>query len=317
MKLRERNSMDGIVVKLLFSGLIAYSASGDGSNLVVMVPNEIGAPHMPHQAFLSVRSGGVIEKKSDFRFELDPTETTAPAFRTFVGGGYQLSISGLPGGGLEYERCRELRSSSRLQSEDKVNVCLLDAADLVDQGSVASLQALAGTGFKVANEIALRLELSSGRFGPRDQCCAGMFVTAREVGWVTPAGANSTQFVPEMLEWVTPAIAGKEIVLNFRPLDGGPARVVTVEPDGAKPIEILITNEPDPREFCSESSKTERYSATHLERLSLFSTKTPENFGVPELTDIADRMRVDAFCDALDHQGGREPVICYGQGMNR
>lgn len=305
--------MEKLVLHLLFSGLIAYSPSGDLRSLSILVLNDINSGHMPHQAFLSVRSGKIVS--TDFLFEPDPT-VSSYAERTFIGGGYQMSIDASLLAPLSYKQCRDL-----LPKKDAVNLekfCLINASDVLDDGFIVSASLLGGTGVDIANRLALRLELNSGEFRPYDQSGVDDLVTGRKMEWKMPDGSYKVSFVPEQLEWISPEIGGKSIRLQFIPFGGGQIRQVTIVPEDGKPIEVAISNEPNPLEYCLEDNKEDRYGSSHLGRFGRLSVLNEvQDSRMPKLSSQVDRDAIDNDCNSYGKTGGRLPIICYGAGMGR
>ncbi len=299
--------MADIVLKLLFSGLIAYSPSG-APDLGVLVLNDMNSIHMPHRAFLAVRSGE-IQPNSGFDFQ----EESGSVHRTFIGGGFDLSISPEPTSAFSYKACEELkiRSGSKINQE----FCLISASEIWNKGDILDSKWITSGDAAFSKTLALRLILKTGSFKPH-QIQGSVRPTGRQMAWVNLANLLRVQYVPEIMEWSSGIISADAITLKFQPFDGGSPREVVIKPDGDKPIEVMISNEPDPLDYCLVKNKATRYSASHLNGLAKLSLE-PSVFKVPELWRNEDRDAVDGFCASVGAAGGRQPIICYGVEMRR
>lgn len=306
--------MGELTLQLLFSGLIAFSPNADGTQATVLVLNDINSHHMPHQAFLTVQSGAVDEADNDFLFVDAPTVSGRYFKRTFVGSGYELLIKGPPSGeSLSYSDCRNMPPRPL---KEPVTVCLLKARDLWPNARQPDAGALLGTSARVAKDVALRFLAKIGKLRPYDQTEDGFF-SARKVGCFKPPGeqVHKEQYVPELMEWVLPNMAGSEATLVLRPLGGGSDREIRIKPDpDTHLVQVRISNDPDPLAFCS-MDPADRHKVAHLGRLARFTGGEEIDSAEPIFQDERDKAEIDRFCKTSKRQPeGVRPIVCYGVG---
>lgn len=303
---------DSFTVQILFSGLVAFSPSVGDTESTVLVLNDVNSAHMSHQTFLAVAEPATVRgTESDFRFETDPTISSGTTMRTFVGGGYDLTVEGVAPGSATYQGCRVM-----LPGHDKpaTEVCLLKAAALRASHHAPLNKYLTQSQASLARELALRFHSNAGVLRPYDDGAEGL--SARELKWQFPLGTPRSQYVPEQMEWVSPSLSGDTVTLWLTPFGGGTPRKIVVERNGAATVTLSVHNIPRLRDFCAMGYG--RYTASHLERLARFSEDglipeidlAPSAAETPTLADLAEISRIDMACS--EGHGGGEPVICYG-----
>lgn len=297
--------MPSFTLQVLFSGLIAYSpnAQNPPTQATIMALNDINSRHMPHQTFLSVHKDQLIS--SDLPFEFDPTDPSGFRKRTFVGGGYVLSIEGLPSGAFDYQECRDMPPRT---GKPPVETCLLKASQLRSTNLSPDNSALSGTDFKAAANVALRFAVDSGKLWPFE---GEVEPFAREVKWTF--SGDQKQFVPEQMEWISPTLNMANVTLVLTPMGGGLPRKIVLELRAEPLISLMISNEPDARDFCAMGY--DRYFVTHLNLLARFSGGSPTATVKPMLADETEIRAIDKACAGLGRAGGRSPIICYGNQM--
>lgn len=303
-----------VTLQILFSGLIAYSPAPDQKSLTVLVLNDASSAHMPHEAFLSVRAGAL--KFNDPDFKPDPTYTLDPRERFSLRKGYILSIAPTATDTFDYKPCRDLLPRGGAIS--KVNACPLEAPNLLATGHAASTNVLSGTNSSLASTLALRVGLNTGTFRPFEDSSQD-FLNARKVAWKSPLGVSHEQYVPEVLEWVSPALTGDTVTLTLEPFDGSGTKTVVLKSNGSPSIEVLIYNEPTAVAFCDIAHESSWHSVNHLGRFARLAGLPEQETQAPALSDSADQNEITKYCEAVNNSGeaGKKPAICYGLLMGR
>lgn len=317
--------MPNTTVQILFSGLIGFSpnSASPPTELAVLIANGNNYAQMAHRSYLTVISDSKPE--GDFDFLGDPV-IGFPAVRTFIGGGYRIAVSPKSTEAFSYDRCRVAMPNT--QSDGKEKICLISGKELVDAGGKARMEMIAGQDKSVSKELANWFSIDHGNFGPlaeqlyRDEAneLGPLFRTfGRELSWSSGQDDKViSRFTPELLIWQFELPGTVDIVMTFRRFgeiaDSGK---IVLKPDANGYVRLLISNEPEPLEYCLESRRGERYSAGHLKHVMHRLTSGANTFKRPELLRAADRSVIDKFCIGLGKQAGRQPVICYGVELER